>query len=79
MESFRNGLNFGYSITLDYDKQTVGIEINRNLVHTNVPDMHISVNDPKIVKLLSMGKAGLCGSQHQLSENPRNHSVASDK
>ncbi len=59
-ENFRKGLDFGYSITLDYDKQTVGIEINRNLVHTNVPDMCISVNDPKIVKLLSMQCEDAC-------------------
>ena len=57
-ENFRKGLDFGYSITLDYDRKTVGIEINRNLVHTNVPDIHISVNDPKIIKLLSMDCAG---------------------
>ena len=53
-ENFRKGLDFGYSITLDYGRKTVGIEINRSLVHTNVPDIHISVNDPKIIKLLSM-------------------------
>ena len=53
-ENFRKGLDFGYSITLDYDRKTVGIEINRTLIHTNVPDIHISVNDPKIIRLLSM-------------------------
>ena len=53
-ENFRKGLDFGYSITLDYDRKTVGIDINRTLIHTNVPDIHISVNDPKVIKLLSM-------------------------
>ena len=59
-ENFRKGLDFGYSITLDYSRKTVGIEINRNLVHTDVPDMHISVNDPKIIKLLSMQCEDAC-------------------
>ena len=53
-ENFRKGLDFGYSITLDYDKKNISIAINRNLVHTNVPDINISVNDPKIIRLLSM-------------------------
>ena len=64
-ENFRKGLDFGYSITLDYSRKTVGIEINRNLVHTNVPDIHISVNDPKIIKLLSMQCEDACDRESE--------------
>ncbi|MBO6229424.1 MAG: antirestriction protein ArdA [Ruminiclostridium sp.] len=74
-ENFRKGLDFGYSITLDYDRKTVGIEINRNLVHTNVQDIHISVNDPKVIKLLSMDCADAadreCEFRNAFAEPPK--------